>query len=160
MYWKNIWQNIAFKTIVSTVPKNRFGKLFFKSEQEYTAKWKTNSLAVICALFLRLSAKLIIFVHLWTEFIHSYVLAFFKILVLWCYSYLLRQNKTIILRSECVNTCGFWLSLGKELKAMAVLPLKNIFYSTITHMISKISSSHYQHYQQLSSHLNDVSSNK
>ena len=45
----------------------------------------------------------------------------------------------IILRSECVNTWEFLHLLGKELKVMVILSLKNIFYSAITRMILKIS---------------------
>ena len=43
-----------------------------------------------------------------------------------------------ILRSECVATWEFRHSLEKVLKAMMILPLKNIFYSAITHLILKI----------------------
>ena len=39
------------------------------------------------------------------------------------------------LRSECANTWEFLHSLGKELKVMMIPPLKNIFYSAITHLI-------------------------
>ena len=45
----------------------------------------------------------------------------------------------IILRSEYVNTWEFLHLLGKELKVMVILSLKNIFYSAITRMILKIS---------------------
>ena len=46
---------------------------------------------------------------------------------------------SVILKSECVNSWEFLHSLGKELKVMMILPLKNIFYSAITHLILKIS---------------------
>ena len=36
-----------------------------------------------------------------------------------------------ILSSKCVNTWEYWYSLGKELKIMMILPLKNSFYSAI-----------------------------
>ena len=42
-------------------------------------------------------------------------------------------------KSECVNTWEFLHSLGKVLKEMMILPLKNTFYSAITHPILKIS---------------------
>ena len=45
----------------------------------------------------------------------------------------------VILMSECVNTWEFLHSLGKELKVMMIPPLKNIFYSAITHLNLKIS---------------------
>ena len=38
-------------------------------------------------------------------------------------------------KSECVNTWEFLQSLAKELKVMMILPLKNIFYSAITHLV-------------------------
>ena len=44
-----------------------------------------------------------------------------------------------ILKPQCVNTWEFLHSLGKELKVMMILPLTNIFYSAITHLILKIS---------------------
>ena len=34
----------------------------------------------------------------------------------------------VILRSECVNTWRFLHSLGKELKVIMIIPLKNIFF--------------------------------
>ena len=46
---------------------------------------------------------------------------------------------SVILRSECVNTREFLHSLGIELKEIMILPLKNTFYSAITHLILKIS---------------------
>ena len=42
--------------------------------------------------------------------------------------------------SECVNTKEFPHSLGKELKAMKILPLNNTFHSVITGQILRISS--------------------
>ena len=42
-------------------------------------------------------------------------------------------------RSECVNTWEFLHSLGQELNVMMILPFKNIFYSTNTYLILKIS---------------------
>ena len=45
---------------------------------------------------------------------------------------------SVILRSECANTWEFLHSLGKELKVMMIPPLKNIFYSAITHLNLKI----------------------
>ena len=45
---------------------------------------------------------------------------------------------SVILKSECVNTREFLHSLGKVLKVM-ILPLNNIFYSAIAHLILKIS---------------------
>ena len=46
---------------------------------------------------------------------------------------------SVFLRSECVNTLEFLHSLGKELKEIMILPLKNTFYYAITHLILKIS---------------------
>ena len=45
----------------------------------------------------------------------------------------------MILRSECVNTWEFLHSLGKKVKGDVILSLKSIFYSTIAHLILKIS---------------------
>ena len=44
-----------------------------------------------------------------------------------------------ILWPQCVNTWEFLHSLGKELKVMMILPLTDIFYSAIAHLILKIS---------------------
>ena len=44
-----------------------------------------------------------------------------------------------LLRSECVKTWEFLHSLGQELNVMMILPFKNIFYSTNTYLILKIS---------------------
>ena len=41
-------------------------------------------------------------------------------------------GKTYILNSECVDTLDFLHSLGKELKAMRILPLKNIIFCNHT----------------------------
>ena len=48
---------------------------------------------------------------------------------------------SIILKSETLfkQFKHFLNSLGKELKVIMILPLKNIFYSTITNLILKIS---------------------
>ena len=45
---------------------------------------------------------------------------------------------SVILRSGYVSTWEFLHLLGKELKVMMILPLKNTFYSAITHLILKI----------------------
>ena len=37
-----------------------------------------------------------------------------------------------------MNIWEFLHSLGKELKLMMILPLKNIFYSAVTHLIFKV----------------------
>ena len=49
------------------------------------------------------------------------------------------KTKSHLVKSECVNTCEFLHSLGKELKVTMILPLKNVFYSAITHLILDIS---------------------
>ena len=83
----------------------------------------------------RLSAKLVTFLHLKTKFHWSCVLALFtNFSAVACY--LLWR---VILKSECVNTWEFLHSLGKKLKEMMILPLKNTFYSAITNPILKIS---------------------
>ena len=41
----------------------------------------------------------------------------------------------VILKSERVNTWEYLHSLGKELKLMMILPIKNILYSAVTHLI-------------------------
>ena len=48
---------------------------------------------------------------------------------------------SIILKSEALfkQFKHFLNSLGKELKVIMILPLKNIFYSAITNLILKIS---------------------
>ena len=52
---------------------------------------------------------------------------------------LLRQTKRHFKVRMSQNTWEFLHSLGDELKVMLILSLKNIFYSTITHLSLKIS---------------------
>ena len=85
-------------------------------------------------------AKLVIFLHLKTKFHCSYVLALpttsFSVVAAML---LIMAKLNLILRSEYVNIWEFLHLLGKELKVMIILPLKNIFYSVIMHLILEIS---------------------
>ena len=87
-------------------------------------------------LFSRLRAKLVTFLHLKTKFHWSYDLALFSAVAAMLP---IMAKLSVILKSECVNTWEFLHSLGKELKEMMILPLKNNFYSAIAHPILKIS---------------------
>ena len=89
-------------------------------------------------LFSRVSAKLVTFLHLKTKFHHFYVLALFTDFSAVVAMLPIMAKLNVILRSECVNTLEFLRSLGKESKMMMILPLKNTFYSAITHLILKI----------------------
>ena len=44
-----------------------------------------------------------------------------------------------MLRLKFENTWEFLYSLGKELKVMMILPLRNTFYSAVTHLVLEIS---------------------
>ena len=90
-------------------------------------------------LFSRLSAKLVTFLHLKTKFHRSYVLALFKNFGAVAAMLHFMAKLSVILRSERVNTWEFLHSLGKELKEMMILPLKNTFCSAVTHLILEIS---------------------
>ena len=90
-------------------------------------------------LFTRISAKFVIFLHLKTKFHRSYVLALFTYFSAVATVLPIMAKLSDILKSECVTTWEFPHSLGKELKEMTILPLKNTFYSAITHPILKIS---------------------
>ena len=94
-----------------------------------------NSHTVISDLFSRLNARLVTFLHLKTKFHRSYVLTFTVVAAMLP----IMAKLSVILKSECANTWEFLQSLGKELKMMMILPLKNIFYSAITRLILKIS---------------------
>ena len=81
-------------------------------------------------------AKLVTFLHLKTKFHCPYVLALpttsFSVVAAML---LIMARLNLILRSEYVKIWEFLHLLGKELKVMMILPLKNIFYSVITHLI-------------------------
>ena len=80
------------------------------------------------------SSKLVTLVHWKTKFHCSYVLVLFtKFSVMAAMLPIMAKTK-LLLRSECVNTWEFWHSLGDD-----DLPLNNIFYFAITHLILKIS---------------------
>ena len=85
------------------------------------------------------SARLVTFLHLKTKFHRSYVLALFTNFSVVAAMLPIMAKLSVILKSECANTWEFLHSLGKELKVMMIPPLKNIFYSAITHLNLKIS---------------------
>ena len=98
-----------------------------------------NSRTVTSNLFSRLSAKLVTFLHLKTKFHWSCVLALFTNFSAVTAMLPIMVKLSVILKSECVNTWEFLHSLGKELKEMMIMLLKNTFYSAITNSILKIS---------------------
>ena len=77
-------------------------------------------------MFSKISAKLVSFLYLKTEFYCSYVLALFTNFGVVAAIPPIMAKLIIILRSLCVNTSEFWNSLGKQLKVMMILPLMNI----------------------------------
>ena len=107
--------------------------------QELIAYWKINSHTAISNLFSRLSTRLVTCLHLKTKFHHSYILALFTNFSVVAAVLPIMAKLSVILNLECVNTWESLHSLGKELKVMMILPLKNIFYSAITQLILKIS---------------------
>ena len=137
---------LAPKAVVSTVPKNDLvitRPYLFKSSLQIRKRINRimNDKLPYCNIqfFSRLSAKLVTFLHLTTKFHHSYVFALSTNLSVVAAVLPIVTKLSIILESECVNTWGFLHSLGKELKMVMVLPLKNIFYSAIKHLILKTS---------------------
>ena len=90
-------------------------------------------------LLSRLSAKLVTFVHLKTKFHRFYVLVPFTNFSAVATMLPIMAKLNAILRSEWVSTWEYLHSLGKELKVMMILPLKNIFYSAIIRLILEIS---------------------
>ena len=76
--------------------------------------------------------------YLKTKFHRSYVLTLFTTFSVVASMLPIIEKLIVILTSECVTTWEFLHSLGKELTVMMILPLKNIFYSAITHLILKI----------------------
>ena len=85
------------------------------------------------------SARLVTFLHLKTKFHRSYVLPLFTNFSVVAAMLPIMAKLSVVLKSECANTWEFLHSLGKELKVMMIPPLKNIFYSAITHLNLKIS---------------------
>ena len=104
-----------------------------------TKKIKNKPHTVISNLFSRVSARLVTFLHLQTKFQHSYILAFITNFSVVAAMLPIMAKLSVILKSECANTGEFLHSLGKELKVMMIPPLRNIFYSAITHLNLKIS---------------------
>ena len=80
----------------------------------------------------------ITFLYLKTKFHRSYVLTLFTTFSVVASMLPIIEKLIVILTSEYVTTWEFLHSLGKELKVMTILPLKNIFYSVIIHLILKI----------------------
>ena len=107
--------------------------------QELIAYCKINSHNAISNSFFRLSTRLVTCLHLKTKFHCSYILALFTNFSVVAAVLPIMAKLSVILNSECVNSSEFLHSLGKELKVMMILPLKNIFYSAITQLILKIS---------------------
>ena len=56
-----------------------------------------------------------------------------------CFKITIKRNLTKLHAARIGNSWEFLHSLGKELQVMMILPLKNIFYSAIAHLILKIS---------------------
>ena len=83
--------------------------------------------------------KLSIFLHLKTEFHCFYVMSVFRNVSVVAAMLPVTAKLNVILRSEWWNTWELRHSLGKELKVMTIVPLKNIFYSAITRLILNFS---------------------
>ena len=83
--------------------------------------------------------KLSIFLHLKTEFHCFYVMSVFRNVSVVAAMLPVTAKLNVLLRSEWWNTWELRHSLGKELKVMTIVPLKNIFYSAITRLILNFS---------------------
>ena len=125
------------KDFVITLPC--LGKFCLQRRTGISCIMKIKTRTVMSCLFSRLSAELVTFLHLKRNFHRSYILALFTNFSVVAAMLLTIAKLSDILRSECANTWEFLHSLGKELKVMMIPPLKNIFYSAITHLILKIS---------------------
>ena len=77
--------------------------------------------------------------HLKKKYHCSYVLALFTNFSVAAAMLPIMPKLSIILISECVNTWEFLHSLGNKLQVTMILPLNNILFSAITHLILKIS---------------------
>ena len=133
------------KPVVSTVTKKELiitlpylGKLSLQIRTRINCIMK-NKLPYCNVQFVFQTTKLVTFLYLKTKFHRSYVLALFTNFSAVAAMLPIMAKLIVILKSECVNPWEFLHSLGKELKEMMILPLKNTFYSAITHPILKIS---------------------
>ena len=134
------------KPVVSTVPKKELiitlpylGKMSLQIHTRISRIMKNKVRTVMSILFSRPSAKLVTFLHLKSKFHRSCVLAFFTNFSAVAAMLPIMAKLSVILKSEFVNTLEILHSLGKELQEMMILPLKNTFYSAITHPTLKIS---------------------
>ena len=136
---------LALKPVVSTVPKKNLiialpylGKFSLQIHTRIN-RIRNNKLSY-CNIWIVFQTKCKIsnFVHLKTKCHRSYVLALFTNFSVVAAMLPITAKLSVILKSECVNTWEFLHSLGRELKVITIRPLKNIFYSVITHLILKI----------------------
>ena len=126
---------MAPKCVVSAVPKkNLVIALPYLGNLSLQIRTRINRIK-----FSRLSARLVTFLHLKTKLHRSYVSALFTNFSIVTAMLPIMKNVRVILKSKCVNTWEFLHSLVRGLKVMMIMPLKNIFYSAITHLILKIS---------------------
>ena len=136
---------LALKPVVSTVPKKNLiialpylGKLSLQIHTRIN-RIRKNKLPYCNIWFVfQTKCKISNFVHFKTKCHLSYILALFTNFSVVAAILRITAKLSVILKSECVNTWEFLHSLGKESKVMTILPLKNIFYSVITHQILKI----------------------
>ena len=137
---------LAPKPIVSTVPKKNLvidlpylGKLSLHIRTRINGIMKNKLPYRNIRFVFQTKCKISNFFTLLQLFFRSYVLALFITFSVVAAMLPIMEKLSIILKSECANTWEFLHSLGKELKVMMIPPLKNIFYSAITHRNLKIS---------------------
>ena len=110
-------------------PQKTSFKILSRSAQPLFSPLNSFFLIINCSLKWKIS----IFLYLKIEFHNSYLLALFI-------TFSVMAAMLPITTKLNVMLWGFFRhKLGKELKTMATLPLKNIFYSAITHLILNIS---------------------
>ena len=134
------------KPAASTVPKKELiiilpylGKLSFQICTRINPIMKNKLPYCNVQFVFQTRCKISNFLHLKTKFHRSCVLALLTHFSAVVAMLPVMAKLKVILKSECVNTWEFMHSMGKELKEMMILPLKNTFYSAITHPILKIS---------------------
>lgn len=100
------------------------GELSLEIRTGTNRRIKNNAPECALRLFSRLSGNLVNVLHLKTEFHRSYILTL-----------VMNLKLNALLRVECVKPLEFRHSVGKQLKAMTILPLKSTFYSAIVYLV-------------------------
>ena len=137
---------LAPKPVASTVPKKNLviglpylGKLSLQIRTRTNGIMKNKLPYCNIRFVFQTKCKISNFFTFKDKSHRSYVLALFINFSVVAAMLPIMAKLSVNLKSECENTWEFLHSLGKELKVMMIPPLKNIFYSAITHLNLKIS---------------------